>query len=138
MVPAESQAMAILLRSPPIPAAGNGMQLLGSPPIPAAGNGMQGARRDSPSPLGVLTTQLLFPLPRSAMPPPSVTNSPNGSSEILDPDQIASPPNNDSVNLPAPQELAAQVKSIQLFGSTITPRLARQVNGALDENVGQD
>ncbi|CAM0146525.1 unnamed protein product [Urochloa decumbens] len=128
----ESQAMAILLGPSPIPA------------------GMQGARHSGPidvppssSTLGMLTTQVFFPLP---MPigdlhmPPSVTPS-GGSSEIFDP-EVGSPPNN-SVNMPPP-ELPAQVKSIQLFGATITATngASEEVNGDLndvvDGNIGKD
>ncbi|CAL5024560.1 unnamed protein product [Urochloa decumbens] len=119
----ESQAMAIQLGSP----------------IPA---GMQGARHSGPidvppssSLLGMLTTQPFFPLPmpiRDLQMPPSVTPS-GGSSEIFDP-EVGSPPNN-SVNMPPP-ELPAQVKSIQLFGATITPH--GDLNGVVDENIGKD
>ncbi|CAN6236756.1 unnamed protein product [Urochloa humidicola] len=134
----ESQAMALLLGSP----------------IPA---GMQGARHSGPidvppssSTPGMLRTQLLFPLPmpiRDLQMPPSVTPS-GGSSEIFDP-EVGSPPNN-SVNMPPP-ELPAQVKSIQLFGATITPDAVQNatngaseeevngdLNGVVDENIGKD
>ncbi|CAN6250780.1 unnamed protein product [Urochloa humidicola] len=133
----ESQAMSILLGSP----------------IPA---GMQGARHCGPidvppssSTLEILPTQLLFSLPmpiRDLQMPPSITPS-GGSSEIFDP-EVGSPPNN-SVNMPPP-ELPAQVKSIQLFGATITPDSVQSAtngaseevngdhNGVVDENIGKD
>ncbi|OEL37577.1 Auxin response factor 13 [Dichanthelium oligosanthes] len=131
----ESQAMPILLGSP----------------IPA---GMQGARHSGPSDdvpppssstMGMLTTQLLFPLPSGGLQmPPSIVSPSGGSSEIFDP-EIDSPPNN-SVSTPPP-ELPVEAKSIQLFGATITPHVApnaasKEVNGAVnrvvDENVGKD
>ncbi|PAN40897.1 hypothetical protein PAHAL_7G348900 [Panicum hallii] len=130
----ESKAMAILLGSP----------------IPA---GMQGARHSGPSDvpsssstLGMLTTQLFFPLPSGDLQmPPSVISG--GSSEIFDP-EVGSPPNN-SVNMPPP-ELPVEAKSIQLFGATITQHVAQiatkgaseevngAVNGVVDGNVGKD
>lgn len=127
----ESQAMAMILGSP----------------IPA---GMQGARHTGPpsESSAMLTTRLLFPLPNRDLQMPPRT-SPSASSEILDP-EAASPPNN-SVSM-RPAELPVQVKSIQLFGATITPHVVQsatdgvseQVIGApngdamADDNVGKD
>lgn len=112
LIGSESQAMAMILGTP----------------IPA---GMQGARHTSPCAApsessAMLTTQLLFPLTNTdrQMPP---RTSPSASSEVLDP-EAASPPNNSVTMRPA--ELPVQVKSIQLFGTTITPHVVHTISGS--------
>ncbi|XP_062185421.1 auxin response factor 13-like [Phragmites australis] len=120
------------------------MAILLGAPIPA---GMQGARHNGPTDVpssssGMITTQQLFP-----MDPQMPQSLSGGSSEILDP-EIGSPPNN-SVNMP-PSNLPVETKSIQLFGTTITPHVAQSAtggaseevnevpNGVVDENVEED
>jgi len=119
------------------------MAMILGPPIPA---GMQGARHTGPCAApsessAMLTTQLLFPLTNRDFQMPPRT-SPSASSEILDP-EAASPPNNSVSMRP---ELPVQVKSIQLFGATITPHVVQseEVIGApygdamADDSVEKD
>ena len=90
----------------------------------------------------MLTTQLLFPLTNRDLQMPPRT-SPSASFEIVDP-EAASPPNN-SISM-RPAELLVQVKSIQLFGATITPHVVQseEVIGApygdamADDSVEKD
>lgn len=121
--------------------------LLGSS-VPAD---MQGARHicptaaPSPSPVTVVlpATQLLLPVPIGDLRVPQLASPSGVSSEILDPD-AASPPSY-SVNMPPP-EAPAEVKTIQLFGTTITAHVAehgvsKQVNlqgGVARENAEKD
>ena len=118
LIGSESQAMAMIL----------------GPPIPA---GMQGARHTGPCAApsessAMLTTQLLFPLTNRDFQMPPRT-SPSASSEILDP-EAASPPNNSVSMRP---ELPVQVKSIQLFGATITPHVVQSAtDGGSEEVIG--
>ncbi|KAL6651720.1 hypothetical protein ACP70R_010645 [Stipagrostis hirtigluma subsp. patula] len=122
----ESQEMAILLGAP----------------IPA---GMQGARHDGPThvPSAMITTQQLFPMDVQMPVLPALSSG----SEILDP-EIGSPPNN-SVNM-QPSDLPEETRSIQLFGTTITPQVEQSAdsgapkevneppNGVADETVEED
>ncbi|XP_062227243.1 auxin response factor 13-like [Phragmites australis] len=124
----ESQEMAILLGAP-IPASMQGARHSGPTDVPSSSSAM-------------ITTQQLFPMDPQM--PPSLSG---GSSEILDP-EIGSPPNN-SVNM-HPSNLPVEAKSIQLFGTTITPHVEQSAtdgaseevnevpNGVVDENVEGD
>ncbi|KAK1695167.1 hypothetical protein QYE76_011864 [Lolium multiflorum] len=104
--------------------------LLDSPPVPA---GMQGARHIGPtdqfpsSSTTEFTTQLLFPQDRQI--PPS---SSGGSSEVVNPEEIGGSPPNNSVNMP-PSEFPEEVRSIQLFGATITSPVQNATNGSSEE-----
>ncbi|CAM0956627.1 unnamed protein product [Alopecurus aequalis] len=99
-------------------------------PVPA---GMQGARHIGltdqlpSSSTTVFTTQLLFP--QDCQVPPS---SSGGSSEVVNPEEIGGSPPNNSVNMP-PSGSPEEVRSIQLFGTTITSPVQSATNGSSEE-----
>lgn len=114
-------------------AAGPACQNLGIPLDSSVPAGMQGARHIGltdqlpSSSTTVFTTQLLFPQDRQV--PPS---SSGGSSEVLNPEEIGGSPPNNSVNMPPP-ESPKEVRSIQLFGATITSPVQSATNGSSEE-----
>uniref|UniRef100_A0ACD5TJ26 Uncharacterized protein n=2 Tax=Avena sativa TaxID=4498 RepID=A0ACD5TJ26_AVESA len=99
-------------------------------PVPS---GMQGPRHIGhtdqlpSSSTTVLATQLLFPQDRQVPPSPS-----GGSSEVVNPEEVGGSPPNNSVNMP-PSESPGKVKSIQLFGTTITSPVQSATNGSSEE-----
>jgi hypothetical protein len=106
------------------------LAMLHDSPVPAV---MQGAmhigltdQSPSSSPIA-FTTQLLFPQDRQVP-----LSSSGGSSEVVNPGEIDGSPPNNSVNMP-PSEFREEVRSIQLFGTTITSPVQSATNGSLEE-----